>query len=133
MHGKASLARDLDQMISSRQTRSSEFLKSLARNTAGQVSGRSIFGGLKTENGRFNVKANVLLPMVETIRVLAISRGITARTSAARAKVLVQLDDIPNEVQHYRMIFIWHLVWCYASKARICPRDCRPQALLPCI
>ena len=99
VHGKASLARDLDQMISSRQTRGSEFLKSLARNTAGQASGRTIFGGLKTENGRFNVKANLLLPMVETIRVLAISRGINARTSAARAKALVQLDDIPNEVQ----------------------------------
>ncbi|ADE38361.1 DUF294 nucleotidyltransferase-like domain-containing protein [Candidatus Puniceispirillum marinum] len=99
VHGNATLARDLDQVISSRLTRDSEFLKSLARNTAGQASGRTIFGGLKTENGRFNVKANVLLPMVETIRVLAISRGITARTSTARAKALVQLDDIPNEVQ----------------------------------
>lgn len=99
VHGDAALARDLDQVISSRLTQDSEFLKSLARNTAGQASGRTIFGGLKTENGRFNVKANVLLPMVETIRVLSISRGITARTSAARAKALVQLDTIPNEVQ----------------------------------
>ena len=99
VHGKASLARDLDQLVSSRLTRDSEFLKSLARNTAGQASGRTIFGGLKTENGRFNVKANVLLPMVETIRVLAISRGITARASAARAKALVGLDNIPDEVQ----------------------------------
>ena len=37
---------------------------------ASHDSGRTIFGGLRTENGRFNVKRNILLPLVETVRVL---------------------------------------------------------------
>ena len=38
------------------------------------------------------------LPLVETLRVLSISRGIEARSSAARAAALVARDDIPPEV-----------------------------------
>ena len=43
------------------------------------------------------MKRHLSLPLVETLRVLAISRGITARSSAARA-ALAARDDIPPEV-----------------------------------
>jgi len=99
VHGETTLARNLDQLMFSRTTREAGFLKLLARNTAGSAAGRTLLGGLKTENGRFNVKANILLPMVETLRVLAISRGISVRGSAARAQALFRRDDIPSEVQ----------------------------------
>ena len=44
------------------------------------------------------MKRHLSLPLVETLRVLAISRGITARSSAERAATLAARDDIPPEV-----------------------------------
>ena len=51
--------------------------------SAAMGAGARFFGGLRTENGQFNMKANLTLPLVETLRVLAISRGI-AEQGAAR-------------------------------------------------
>ena len=53
-----------------------------------QIGGHLILGGLRTENGRFNMKRHLSLPLVETLRVLAFSCGITARSSVARAAAL---------------------------------------------
>ncbi len=81
-----------------RAVRRGTFLKQLARNVGHHGGGRTLLGGLRTEDGRFNMKANLGLPLVETLRVLSISRGIEARSSAARAAALVARDDIPPEV-----------------------------------
>ena len=98
VHGSAALAGQLRTALAGRATRRGDFLKLLARNVAGHGGGRTLLGGLRTENGRFNMKRHLSLPLVETLRVLAISRGITARSSAARAAALVARDDIPPEV-----------------------------------
>jgi signal-transduction protein with cAMP-binding, CBS, and nucleotidyltransferase domain len=98
VYGSASLSNQLQMAISGRATRRSGLLKLLARNAASHDSGCTIFGCLRTENGRFNVKRNILLPLVETVRVLAISRGIAERGSAARVEALLKRDDIPAEV-----------------------------------
>ena len=63
-----------------------------------QIGGHLILGGLRTENGKFNMKRHLSLPLVETLRVLAISCGITARSSAARAAALAAREDISPEV-----------------------------------
>ena len=98
VHGNATLAGQLQAAMAGRAARRGEFLKQLAGNVSNHGGGRTLFGGLRTEHGRFNMKANLGLPLVETLRVLAISRGITARSSAARAAALVARDDIPPEV-----------------------------------
>ena len=98
VHGSTELAAQLQAAVSGRATRRGAFLKQLARDVGGQGGGRTFFGGLRTENGRFNMKANLTLPLVETLRVLAISRGIAERSSAGRAAALAARDDIPPEV-----------------------------------
>lgn len=98
VHGSTVLTAQLQTAVSGRATRRGGFLKLLARNVGDHGGGRTIFGGLRTENGRFNMKANLSLPLVETLRVLAISRGIAERGSAARAVALAARDDIPPEV-----------------------------------
>jgi len=98
VHGSTVLAAQLQAAVSGRATRRGEFLKMLARNVGGHGGGRTLLGGLRTENGRFNMKANLTLPLVETLRVLAISRGIAVRGSAARAAALAARDDLPPEV-----------------------------------
>ena len=97
-HGSAALAGQLQAAMSGRAPRRGEFLKQLAHNVGSHSGGRTLLGGLRTEDGRFNMKANLGLPLVETLRVLSISRGIEARSSAARAAALVARDDIPPEV-----------------------------------
>lgn len=77
-----------------RAVRRGEFLKQLAHNVGNASGGRTLLGGLRTKDGRFNMKANLGLPLVETLRVLSISRRIEVRSSAA----LVVRDDIPPEV-----------------------------------
>ncbi|MEC7093607.1 MAG: DUF294 nucleotidyltransferase-like domain-containing protein [Pseudomonadota bacterium] len=98
VHGSAALAGQLQTALAGRATRRGDFLKLLARNVAGHGGGRTLLGGLRTENGRFNMKRHLSLPLVETLRVLAISRGITARSSAARAAALAAREDISPEV-----------------------------------
>ena len=98
VYGQAALANQLQQAISGRATRRSDFLKLLARNASSHSTGRTFFGGFRTKNGRFNVKLNILLPLVETVRVMAISRGIAERGSAARIAALVEGGDVPAEV-----------------------------------
>lgn len=98
VYGDVGIAGQLQMAMAGRATRKSDFLKSLARNVSGHGGGRTLFGGLKTEDGRFNMKGNVLLPLVETLRVLAISRGLDARSSVERARALAARADIPPEV-----------------------------------
>ena len=60
-----------------------------------------IFGGFKTKNGRFNIKLNVLLPITETLHVLAISRGVAETNGSQRAKALIDHHDMPTEVGQF--------------------------------
>lgn len=98
--GAVYLSSQLNQAMTKKALRRPDFLKSLAGNLGGSSGGSTFFGGLKTEAGRFNMKLYVLLPLVETLRVLAISRGISKRSSAGRAAALHQFENIPPEVSH---------------------------------
>ncbi|MGC6485614.1 MAG: DUF294 nucleotidyltransferase-like domain-containing protein [Candidatus Puniceispirillales bacterium] len=98
--GDVHLATMLNQAMAKKALRRPAFLKSLAGNLGNSNAGSTIFGGLRTEGGRFNMKLWMLLPMVETLRVLAISRGITQRGSGSRATALHQTGSVPPEVTH---------------------------------
>ena len=75
-----------------------DFLKSLARNVQTHNAGTTFFGGLKTQNGRFNLKLHLLLPLTETLRVLAVSRGVDARNGARRAADIFTTGSVPPEI-----------------------------------
>lgn len=60
------------------------FLKLLAEAGGPVRSAVSLMGGLRTENGRVDVKAHGLFPIVCAARVLAIAHGIDVRSTKAR-------------------------------------------------
>ena len=98
VHGDMSLAAELRKAMADRSTRNADFLKLLAGSAAEANKGTTLLGGLRTEEGRFNMKTYVLLPLVETLRVLSISRGVIYRSSARRAESLRQGKKVPPEV-----------------------------------
>ncbi len=98
VHGDLRLCTELEEKISPLAVQNRGFLKMLARNTAGATGGLTVFGSLKTQGGRFNIKLYMLLPLTETLRVLALSRALDERSSAERARALLQLDDVPPEI-----------------------------------
>ena len=98
VHGEVDLAARLREAMAGRATRRADFLKLLAGNAANAQAGVTIFGGLKTEAGRYDIKRYLLLPLIETLRVLAISRGISERSSARRAEALHRTNTVPPEV-----------------------------------
>jgi signal-transduction protein with cAMP-binding, CBS, and nucleotidyltransferase domain len=70
----------------------------LASNIQSQHAGITFWGGFVTENGRFNVKRNLLLPITESLRVLSVSRSISTRNSVERAEQLMAKGNIPPEI-----------------------------------
>ena len=96
--GDFGLADQLQNHIQTAVNGQYDFLKSLARNVQTHNAGTTIFGGLKTENGRFNLKLHLLLPITETLRVLAVSRGIDTRNGARRAADIFITGSVPPEV-----------------------------------
>ena len=75
------------------------FLKRLAASIGKFEPQLSLFGGMKTKDGRINLKRGALLPIVSGARVLALSLGSTAleteaRWDAARKAGKVSADDL---------------------------------------
>ena len=95
--GDFGLADQLQNHIQTAVDGQHDFLKSLARNVKAHATGTTLFGGLKTENGRFHLKLHLLLPITETLRVLAVSRGIEARNGARRAADIFTTGSVPPE------------------------------------
>ena len=101
VYGDGQLANRLQQAITGRAATGPQFLKLLARSVDNHSAGTTLFGKLKTTSGRFQIKLHVMLPLIETVRVLAISRQMTARKTSERAKALFETKTIPAEILHY--------------------------------
>ena len=98
VHGADRLAEQLQTHINKTLIGQTGFLKMLAGNIHSYNAGSNFWGGFNTENGRFNIKRYLLLPLVETLRILAASRGVSARNSTERAQQLMATDTIPPEI-----------------------------------
>ena len=59
-----------------------------------------IFRLFKTKNELFYIKLNALLPVTETLRVLAIQRGMAEANDNQRAESFIDYHDMPFEVGH---------------------------------
>ena len=98
VYGDEYLAIRLQQAITGRAARGPQFLKSLARSSGNHHGGTSFFGHYKTLNGRFQIKLHMLLPLIEVMRVLGISRQLVSRNSHERAKALFETKTVPAEI-----------------------------------
>ena len=98
VYGDAQLGAKLQQAISGRAARQPDFLKLLARNVGSHHAGTGLFGRLKLDEGRFQTKLHMMLPLTEILRVLAISRSIEARNSYERATLIFKSQTVPPEI-----------------------------------
>lgn len=98
VYGNTSLASKLQHHIIKTVKGQIDFLKLLASNIQSHNAGITFWGGFITENGRFNMKRNLILPIVESLRVLSISRSISVRNSVERAEQLMKKGNIPPEI-----------------------------------
>lgn len=96
--GSVDLAQNLKRLSLSEQMRRPAFLKKLARNISRGDAHLDFLGRLKFINGRFDAKRAITLPITQTFRVLALSRGLAARRSTQRAAALIDQQNIPNAV-----------------------------------
>ena len=93
-----------------------------ARNAANHGGAQTIFlEGDKTENWRFHLKANLLLPVIITLQALAISRSVTRRYSGDRASPLTQHHHMPIEVGQLDENVAFALRFYCVSKLSISP------------
>jgi signal-transduction protein with cAMP-binding, CBS, and nucleotidyltransferase domain len=97
-YGDMALAANL-RAVAAEIGRQPMFLKRLAASIGKFEPQLSLFGGMKTKDGRINLKRGALLPIVSGARVLALSLGSTtleteARWDAARKAGKVSADDL---------------------------------------
>lgn len=84
VHGDPALASALwDDAWGAARGRSA-FLKQLAETSAVQESAFGLFGRLRTEKGRIDLKRRGLLPIVSSARLLALHHGIAVRSTVDR-------------------------------------------------
>ena len=98
VYGDDLLAWQLQQAMTGRAARHPRFLKSIAQSVSTHHGGTGFFGQFKTIGGRYQIKLHLLLPLIETLRVLAVSRGLNARNSYERAKSLFETRTVPAEI-----------------------------------
>ena len=98
VYGDEQLGRRLQQSMNGRAARNPRFLKSLASSVGAHQGGVGFLGNLKTVNGRFQIKLHMMLPLIETLRCLAVSRGLHERNSQERAKQLFETHTMPAEI-----------------------------------
>ncbi|MCE2517573.1 MAG: DNA polymerase III subunit epsilon, partial [Alphaproteobacteria bacterium] len=98
VYGDGQLGTRLQQATTGRAARQADFLKLLAKNIGHHHGGVNFFGGLKLTKGRYEVKRHLLLPLVEFLRIMAISRGVQARNSGERARAVLNTSTVPPEV-----------------------------------
>jgi DNA polymerase-3 subunit epsilon/CBS domain-containing protein len=84
--GDASLARRLLDDAMSAAARAPAFLACLAQSVIALRPARGLFGGLRTENGRIDLKLSGLLPLVSMARTLALRVGSKALSTPDRLR-----------------------------------------------
>jgi DNA polymerase-3 subunit epsilon/CBS domain-containing protein len=96
VHGEAVLAHEL-RAFAYREAGSDLALAKLLAEAGAQVpAATTLFGALRTENGRIDLKRHGLFPLVAGARALAIRHGITAQSTKDRLTELGARDGGPR-------------------------------------
>ncbi len=92
VYGNHALAEELHGHALAAAAGSRLFLRLLAADIEHMHTPIGLFGRIRTQNGRFNIKINGLFPVVTAARVLAIRHRLTALSTADRLAALVARD-----------------------------------------
>ena len=107
--GDRALASELRRHAVAAASRSPLFLRLLAAELDRMHSALGLFGFLRTEQGRFDIKRGGFLPIVTAVRVMALKHGVDAlatrdRLSALAARGVVNADDAANLARAYNFL-----------------------------
>jgi len=91
VHGDVRLANSLISEARGDASRTPAFIKLLAEASPEAPSALTMLGGFRTENGRLDLKRAALLPIVASVRVLALRNGIDERATQERLQRLAAL------------------------------------------
>ena len=84
VHGDMRLADALMSEAHGKASRAPQFIKLLAAASPEPPAATGLFGRLKSENGRLDLKRAALLPIVSAARLLAMRYGVDRRSTPAR-------------------------------------------------
>jgi CBS domain-containing protein len=91
VHGTLSLGHALFDYAYAKGSRDTAFAKLLGERLASVHSPLSLFGRLKTRDGRLDIKMHILFPVASAARALAIRHDITQRSTRQRLEGLTAL------------------------------------------
>ena len=105
VHGSGDLADELHREAHEAAAQASGFLKTLAIRAGEFQSPLGLFGRLKLEGGRVDVKKGGLMPIFSVARVAALRAGVTARSTPERLKAATSVDPaiINNLIEAHRV------------------------------
>lgn len=109
VHGDVSLGEDLCSFAFKRARQNHAFLRLIAEISRTWQSPFGFFGGLRTQDGRIDLKLNGLLPVVSVARVMAIRHGIHERSTPGRLLALRDLglgapSDFDRAIAAHRLL-----------------------------
>lgn len=94
VHGEAALAERVRAHLSQAAAGSAPFLHAMAGTVSGMGTALGVLGQFKTREGRIDIKLTGLLPLVSTVRLLALKHRITATGTADRLRALAEHGDL---------------------------------------
>jgi DNA polymerase-3 subunit epsilon/CBS domain-containing protein len=109
VYGDVAMAHELREFAYREAGRELAFAKRLAQALAQVPTATSFFGGLKTENGRIDIKRHGLFPIVHGARVMAIRHGLPVKSTKERLEALAALDAEPRP--YFSTLALAHLVF----------------------
>lgn len=102
VYGDPALAEDLRRHLTAAAQRSPGFLHALAASASNMGTALGVLGQFKTREGRIDIKLTGLLPLVSTVRLLALKHGIAATGTGERLMALADAGHMPpHEAQTF--------------------------------
>lgn len=89
VHGMLPLATSLIESAFALGREHTTFAKLLGERLSAPANPLTLFGGLRSQNGRLDLKMHILFPVASAARVLAIRHGVTERSTRARIEGLI--------------------------------------------
>ncbi len=88
VHGEMTLARHVRAHLAEAAATSPRFLHAMAGTVSGMGTALGVLGQFKTREGRIDIKMTGLIPLVSTVRLLALKHRITATGTVERLRAL---------------------------------------------
>ncbi len=97
VHGEAALAEAVRAHFTEAAATSPRFLHAMAGTVSGMGTGLGLFGRFKTREGRIDIKLTGLLPLVSTVRLLALKHRVAVTGTAERLRALAAAGSLAEK------------------------------------